>query len=107
MRIYLLKTCDACRKALKELTEAGHSPKAVDLRDDPPGAERLRHFHAELGDALVNRRSTTWRNFDLAERAGDPVELLAKHPILMKRPVIDDGARLWLGWTAETRAALL
>jgi arsenate reductase-like glutaredoxin family protein len=108
MRIYLLKTCDTCRKALKELRAAGHQPEVVELREDGLAADDIARFHAAFGDALVNRRSTTWRNLAEAERAGAPQALLAAHPTLMKRPVIETGAgRLHLGWDAATRAAVL
>ncbi|MEO1152879.1 MAG: ArsC/Spx/MgsR family protein, partial [Pseudomonadota bacterium] len=35
-----------------------------------------------------------------------PSALLAQHPTLMKRPVIEVDKALHLGWTAEVRAAL-
>ena len=41
------------------------------------------------------------------ERAGDPVALLSAHPTLMKRPVIEDGDGLTLGWDAEAQARWL
>jgi arsenate reductase-like glutaredoxin family protein len=42
-----------------------------------------------------------------AERARDPLALLADHPTLMKRPLIDDGGTLYLGWGKDIQAALL
>ena len=69
MRIWGLKSCDTCRKAVKELAAAGHAPAYVDVRAD--GVERadLERFFAEFGEALVNKRSTTWRGLSEAERA--------------------------------------
>lgn len=68
----------------------------------------LQRFRAAFGDALVNRRSTTWRGLSEDERAGDPLELLAAHPTLMKRPVIEaDDGTLYLGWDKAVQAALL
>lgn len=86
---------------------AGHSPAYVDVRAD--GVERadLERFFAEFGEALVNRRSTTWRGLSEAERAGPPVELLSAHPTLMKRPVIEADGVLTLGWGADQRARWL
>lgn len=107
MTLYGLKNCDSCRAALKALRAGGQEVRFVDLRD--PGlseAERAR-FLAAFGDALINRRSTTWRGLDAGARQAEPDALLAAHPTLMKRPVIEDGAALYLGWTAEVRAALL
>lgn len=107
MDLYGLKTCDTCRKALKEFHNAGKDVRFVDVRQDGLPQGQLERFHAAFGDALVNRRSTTWRNLDEDARAGDPVALLLAHPTLMKRPLIDDGTTLHLGWSATTKAALL
>ena len=102
MRIYGLKTCDTCRKAMKALEGA----ELVDVRKDPVPGELLEKAQAQFGEALVNRRSTTWRGLDEAERARPPLDLLADHPSLMKRPLIEDGEDLYLGWTPEVQRAL-
>ena len=106
MELIGLKACDTCRAALKALQGAGWDVTLRDVREKPLLDADLQAFHAAFGEALVNRRSTTWRGLSEAERAGDPVALLAAHAALMKRPVIRDGGALYLGWTAETRAAL-
>lgn len=107
MRIYGLKSCDSCRKAMKELVAAGKEPILVDVREAPLDAATLAQFLDTFGEALVNRRSTTWRGLSEAEREDPPAALLSRHPALMKRPVIEAGGRLYLGWDRETRAALL
>ena len=109
MQIIGLKNCDTCRKAVKELTAAGHSAVLRDLRETPLNDAEISQFLAEFGaDALINRKSTTWRGLDEATRATDPKALLATHATLMKRPVIlaDNGA-LYLGWGTDVKAALL
>jgi arsenate reductase len=104
MRIYGLKTCDTCRKAIKALPGAVF----VDLRADglPDGV--LARAQTAFGARLVNTASTTWRGLSEAERARDPLALLADYPALMKRPLIEtaDGA-LYLGWSKDVQAALL
>ena len=107
MRIWGLKSCDTCRKAVKELTAAGHAPVYVDVRADGVETADLERFFAEFGEALVNRRSTTWRGLSEAERAAPPVELLSAHPTLMKRPVVEGGGTLTLGWGTDQRALWL
>ena len=105
MKIYHLKTCDTCRKALKSLQDQG--PTLVEIRQDGVPPETLKIWLDTLGDAvLINRRSTTWRNLSEAERAGNPLELLQKHPTLLKRPVIEAGGEVYVGWSAATQAAL-
>lgn len=106
MELLGLKACDTCRNAVKALTAAGREVAFRDVRETPLSRAEAEAFHAAFGDAIVNRRSTTWRGLGEEERAGDPVELLMAHPTLMKRPVIRDGDALYLGWTAKTKAAL-
>ncbi len=107
MRFWGLKNCDTCRKAQKALTAAGKAPDVIDVRADGVAQADLARFYAAFGAALVNKRSTTWRGLGEEERAGDPVALLAAHPALMKRPVIEEGDTLTLGWDAKAQAAWL
>ncbi|WP_345741500.1 arsenate reductase family protein [Jannaschia rubra] len=102
-----LRACDTCRRALRALKGAGHDVRLRDLRDDPPDRAGIARWQATLGPALLNTRSTTWRGLDADERRADPVTLMAAHPTLMKRPVVEmsDGT-LHLGWTPATRATL-
>ncbi|MFU1606150.1 ArsC/Spx/MgsR family protein [Sulfitobacter pontiacus] len=100
MLIYGLKNCDTCRKAIKALPDA----QLVDVRKDGVPADLLARAHTQFGAALVNTRSTTWRGLDDAERGADPLELLAAHPALMKRPLIAVGEDLFLGWNDATEA---
>lgn len=102
MKLYGLKNCDTCRKALKLLPDAA----LVDVRADGVPANVLAAAHAQFGAALLNTRSTTWRGLDAQTRARPPLDLLAEHPALMKRPLIETGETLYLGWTKEVQAAL-
>lgn len=102
MRLFGLKTCDTCRKALKTLPEA----KFFDVRSDGVPEDVLQQALDGFGEALLNTRSTTWRGLDDAQRARPPLELLADHPTLMKRPLIERDGELFLGWSPQTRAGL-
>ncbi|WP_245191013.1 arsenate reductase family protein [Jannaschia formosa] len=101
-----LRACESCRKAGKALTEAGIALRIRDLREDPPSAGEIAAWHAALGSALLNTRSTTWRSLPEEARAGDPLALMRAHPALIKRPLFETGDALHLGWTPATRAAL-
>ncbi|EAQ02804.1 ArsC family protein [Pseudooceanicola batsensis HTCC2597] len=102
MKLYGLKNCDTCRAARKALPAA----EFVDVRDSGVEPAVMESALARFGDALVNRRSTTWRTLDEQARALPPAQLLAEHPTLMKRPLIVDGDRMTLGWAADARAEL-
>ena len=108
LQFYGLKSCDSCRAAMKALDAAGIGFAFHDVRRDGVPAAALRRALDDHGaDRLVNRRSTTWQGLDAAAREGDPCDLLAAHPALMKRPLIllEDGATI-IGWDDGARAAL-
>ena len=102
MRLFGLKNCDTCRKALKALPNA----QFFDVRADGIPTETLVLAFKQFDEKLLNMRSTTWRSLTESERAQPPLELLAAHPTLMKRPLIEVNGTLYLGWTEATRAAL-
>lgn len=107
MKIYGLKTCDSCRKARLALEADGHTVDLVDVRAAPLAPETRARLLDAFGEALINRRSTTWRGLDDTVRAASPDTLLATYPALMKRPIIVDGDRMTLGWDAAARAVWL
>ena len=112
--IYGLKNCDSCRKALKLVAAGGAAHRFHDLRADglPPG--RVQRWLAAVGwEALVNRRSTTWRGLPEPEKAAlldggaaAAVPLLEGHPTLIKRPVIEAGDKLIVGLAPPQQAEL-
>lgn len=104
--LYGLKSCDTCRKARQAAEKAGKDVTFVDVRATPLDAETLTRFFDSFGEALLNKKSTTWRGLSEEERAKDPINLLKAHPALMKRPVIQ-GDTLTLGWSPEVQAAHL
>lgn len=102
MQLFGLKNCDTCRKALKSLPAA----TLVDVRADGVPAAVMQSAFVKFGAALLNTRSTTWRGLSEAEREGDPLDLIAAHPALMKRPLIVVGDEMYLGWSKDVQAAL-
>lgn len=102
MVLYGLKNCETCRRAKKLLADVTF----VDVREDGMPDDVMRAALDRFGDALLNKRSTTWRGLDESERERPVAELLKEHPALMKRPLIEDDGTLYLGWDTQTRADL-
>lgn len=102
MKLYGLKNCDTCRKALKLLPDA----ELVDVRADGISDGVLQKALEQFGDALLNTRSTTWRGLSEEERQITPLELLKAHPALMKRPLIEHEGALKLGWSKDVQGEL-
>ncbi|MBS1304025.1 ArsC/Spx/MgsR family protein [Loktanella sp. SALINAS62] len=103
MRLFSLKSCDTCRKALAALRAAGHTPDVIDVRADGLSEQDRADLIARFGDALINRSSTTWRQLTDAEKAQDTSDLLTTFPTLMKRPVIQNGDLWTLGWKSDVQ----
>ena len=106
MKLYGLKNCDGCKKALRDLGNAGFDVTFVDVRAAPVEAADLTRWLAAVGDeVLVNRKSTTWRGLSPDERERPALALLMAYPTLIKRPVIEHDGRVHVGWTAPVKAA--
>lgn len=105
LTLYGLKNCDTCKKALRALEAAGKHVAFVDIRAETDLDTKVPIWLEQAGaEALVNRRSTTWRGLDEATRKGEPKGLLIANPTLIKRPVIEAGTDLTLGWSKDIQA---
>lgn len=103
MKLYGLKNCDTCRKAMKGFDASGTSYTFVDVRADGVPDDDLKRWIDVLGaKALLNTRSTTWRGLSDKEKDwstdADARALLSKHPTLIKRPVIVSEDSITVGW---------
>jgi arsenate reductase len=109
-RVYGLKNCDTCKKAVKALQANSIVHEFIDIRAEADLADRVPVWLKAVGaKALINTRSTTWRGLDEDQRArveSDPAALLVENPTLIKRPVIEQGERIMVGWTADVQKAL-
>lgn len=111
LTLYGIKTCDTCRAALKWLAAEKIAHRFHDLRADGLAAKTVADWIAALGrDAVINRRSATWRDIPARERDGlddkSAVKLALAHPTLIKRPVIDTGKAVTVGFDARVKASL-
>lgn len=111
-KLYGIKTCDTCRKAMKALDAAGRPYTFVDLRADADVTALAPKWIAAVGtEKLVNRKSTTWRSLTDTDKAradtdAGAAELLAANPTLVKRPVIETGGDIFVGWMGEVQTKL-
>ena len=104
IKLYGLTTCDTCRKARQEIEKAGKNVEFRDVRKTPLTRDELALFAAQFGEMLINRRSTTWRGLSETDRNGTPESMIAAYPSLMKRPVIENGETLTIGWDAAAKS---
>ncbi len=110
--LYGLKNCDGCRKALRTFEAQDHTVVFHDIRE-PENTRTVVAWIKGHNDwlAFVNRRSTTWRNLDDADKAdlthARALKLLAQHPTLIKRPVLRIGNVTLAGFSQDAVDAAL
>ena len=109
--IYGITTCDTVRKARKWLGAEGIDARYHDLRKDGLSAETLDHWMAQQPlDILLNRRSTTWKKLPDSDKASEDEAhlkaLILDNPTLLKRPIIEHGERVTVGFTLAVQEAL-
>jgi Spx/MgsR family transcriptional regulator len=102
-RMWGLKSCDTCRRARRWLETRGIAFTFHDVREDPPERDQLTHWLKIVGaDVLINRRGTTWRSLsESAKRnieSGDIVPTLEQYPALLKRPILEHGKQIRVGF---------
>ena len=107
--IYGIKNCDTMKKARAWL-DSHHV--AYDFHDyKTAGIEKgkLKQWADELGwEALLNRAGTTFRKLPDAEKEGltesKAIALMLAQPSMIKRPVLDVGGKLLVGFKPDIYA---
>ena len=103
LTLYGIVQCDTVKKARRWLDSHQIPYQFHDFRKDGLDARQVRGWLEDVGwQALLNRRSTTWRGLTESERTQpDAVKVLVlmlRYPTLIKRPVLVDGDRLLVGF---------
>jgi Spx/MgsR family transcriptional regulator len=94
MKVYGLKKCSTCLKALTWLDAHSVPYVFIDYREEPIQSADLLAWSEQLGgwDKLVNRASMTWRNLSDHERSAQSepqwLALIAAYPALVRRPLV-------------------
>jgi Spx/MgsR family transcriptional regulator len=103
IKLYGIRNCDSCRLATRWLDENGVDYEFVDVRRDGVDEATLERWQESLGwEALLNKRSITWRKIPPFDRddlnAANARELMLNFPTVMKRPALDTGDQVLLGF---------
>ncbi len=107
MKLYGLKNCDSCKKAFKEIRNAGKDIEFIDIRHNHVSRDTIQGWLDQHGEAvLVNRKSTTWRNLGDADRQKPAHILMQAHPTVIKRPIVVADNHSFVGWNVDVKSAL-
>ncbi len=102
-RIFGIRSCQSMKNAFAWLSAHTIAYDFIDYRQNPPSRAQLEAWSRAVGwSTLLNTRGTTWRRLSDDERfAVDEQKawrLMAAYPTLIKRPVLDTGDALLVGF---------
>ena len=108
--VYGIKACDTMKKARTWLEDHGVAYDFHDYKTVGIERPRLERWVGQVGwETLLNRSGTTFRKLPDADKApldaGKAVALMLAQPSMIKRPVLDVGDRLLVGFKPEVYAA--
>lgn len=105
VKVYGIKTCNSVRNALKFFKANDIEVEFSDLRKDPPEANIVENWVEKAGiDIVFNNKGTKYRDLKLKEfnlDAQGKLEWLCKEPMLVKRPVVEYGDNVTVGFKEE------
>ena len=110
--IYGIKNCDTMKKARAWLDKRGVKYVFHDYKTAGIERERLERWTKKLGwEILLNRAGTTFRKLPDTEKNGvtetKAITLMLKQPSMIKRPVLDVGGKLVVGFKPDVYQATL
>jgi arsenate reductase len=106
LTMYGITSCSTCREAGKWLAARGITYTFHDLREDGLDIQTLERW-IEIVDwqTLLNKSSLTWRKLPEVDRndmtRNRALAAMIEHPTLVKRPVLERGKQVTVGFAAR------
>ena len=110
--IYGIKNCDTMKKACAWLDGKGVAYEFHDYKKSGIDRDRLEGWARKVGwEVLLNRAGTTFRKLPDEEKEGltetKAIELMTAQPSMIKRPVLEAGGKLLVGFKPEQYETLV
>jgi arsenate reductase len=107
--IYGIKNCDTMKKARTWLEDHGVAYAFHDYKAKGIDKASLERWSKEVGwEILLNRAGTTFRKLPDAQRENvtekKAIALMLEQPSMIKRPVLDVGGKLLIGFKPDVYA---
>jgi len=101
--LYGIKNCDTMKKAFSWLEDKGVGYEFHDYKKSGVPGDRLKDWAKRAGwEKLLNTRGTTYRKIPEGERdnlnEAHALKLMQKYPSSIKRPVVEAGTKLLVGF---------
>jgi len=105
IRIYHNPRCTKSRQTLELLRQRGLEPEIVEYLKTPYTAAQLKTLLGQLklpAKALVRKKEAAEAGVDPAKLSEDElIAAMAKHPIIVERPIVVSGGKAALGRPPE------
>lgn len=103
-KIYYLKTCDTCRRILKEMDTTGY--ELQEIKENPITVQQLEEIYAKTNsyEVLFSRRAKKYKQMDLKNQnleENDFRQLILDEYTFLKRPVIINENEVLVGNTKK------
>ncbi|WP_430614601.1 arsenate reductase family protein [Flavobacterium sp. JP2137] len=110
-KIYHLKSCDSCRKILKQLPNLAEF-ELRDIKENPITVSELEEMKALSGsyESLFSRRAKLYKERGLKDvklTEEDYKKLILDHYTFLSRPVAIVGTRIFIGNSPKTITELI
>ena len=104
--IYGIKNCDTMKKARAWLDNHGVGYDVHDYKTAGITRDHLERWEKKVGwETLLNRAGTTFRKLPDKDKEGlsekKAIALMLEQPSMIKRPVLDVGGKLMVGFKPE------
>jgi len=112
IKVFGIKNCDTMKKAFAWLAANSVAYEFMDYKKAGVAELNLPDWEARAGwEKLLNTRGLMWKKLSDDERSAvdreKALKLMAQYPSLIKRPVLDTGSRLIVGFSPENYAEQL
>ena len=106
LKIYGIPNCDTMKKARRWLEANGIEYDFHDYRKLDVPEKNLKNWVTKTGwETVLNKRGTTWRKLDDAIKdsidEATAIQLMIDNPSIIKRPVIESGKLLVIGFNDD------
>ena len=111
--VYEKPTCTTCREVHKALVESGVDFDAVDYYVEPIPKAKLKELLRKMGmpaSELLRKKEDIYKTLGLGGKnlsEEQLVDLMAKHPDLIQRPIVEKGAKAILARPAKRLKEIL
>jgi len=105
-KIFYLSSCDTCKRIIEELTLPTSFEKQ-DIKQQGITASDLEKLHQLSGsyEALFNKRAKLYKERELKDKIlneDDYKALILEHYTFLKRPVLVNGSKIFIGNSKKT-----